>query len=99
MAMDDRVIEAAAKAYGQIRYAGDEVPEPLPIRDIWAVEAAVTAALRALEPELRAAVERLMDASEQYAQHFGYPGVEGFGAKQDAARRAIFALLGLNGDA
>jgi hypothetical protein len=70
-------------------------------RDKFAMRAAITAALRAMEPELRAAVERMEIATrgcEVALTH--YPDdLDIFRTERDAARRDLFARLGLDGDA
>jgi hypothetical protein len=97
MVMDDRVIEAAERAM-------EEQVVPWEDPDVWsgkAAEAAVTAALRALEPELRAAVNALIWATCDvvFAVMEKSERVEEYRRKEAQATGAIFALLGLDGDA
>jgi hypothetical protein len=94
MAMDERVIEAADQAYWENMRDFD--------RDKFAMRAAVTAALRAMEPELRAAVERLEDAVVvRYVNSLkGFnENTDYWNDEVDTARRDLFARLGLDGDA
>jgi hypothetical protein len=108
MAIDDRVIEAAARELWKTRHGQKEV-HPAWNRTLYSAmaEAAVTAALRAMEPEIDLAIGRLIRAAHDVGHNAnrrhanGLPmGVDRNVIETEAqARRDLFALLGLDGDA